>query len=118
LLGACLTAYGLADFLGDRPVYEALLERDLLRGEPTSTLESALLLELTLAPGAPFEGRRIRELGLPPGCVVITVRRSVNEHVPSADFRLEAGDRMTAIVAPEAAAAAALLRAGTSGEHR
>ena len=31
LLVACLVAYGGADLLGDRPIYEALLERDLLR---------------------------------------------------------------------------------------
>ena len=34
LVVACLTSYGVADFLGDLPVYEALLERDLLRRRP------------------------------------------------------------------------------------
>ncbi|HXJ35765.1 MAG TPA: H(+)/Cl(-) exchange transporter ClcA [Candidatus Eisenbacteria bacterium] len=118
LLGACLTAYGMADALGDRPVYEALLERDLLRGEPMSNLESALLLELTLAAGAPFEGQRIREIGLPPGCVIVTVSRKTGEHVPTGDFRLEAGDRLTAVVAADAPAAAALLRSGVNGDRR
>ena len=31
LLTACLCAYGTADALGDMPIYEALLERDLAR---------------------------------------------------------------------------------------
>jgi len=31
ILAASLSAYGLADYLGDRPVYEALLERDTAR---------------------------------------------------------------------------------------
>ena len=35
LLVGCLTAYAVADLLGDLPVYEALLERDLLRGNAT-----------------------------------------------------------------------------------
>src|SRR4051812_8161461 len=34
LLAACFIAYALADMLHDRPIYEALLERDLLRGQP------------------------------------------------------------------------------------
>jgi CIC family chloride channel protein len=114
LLAACLTAYGVADFLKDRPVYEALLERDLLRGTPTPTLESPLLLELTVAAASLFEGKRVRDLGLPAGCVIVTVLRGVREHIPSADFRFEAGDRLTAVVDPEAAGAALLLRSGTN----
>ena len=39
LLAACLTAYGVADFLRDRPVYEALLERDLLRSQERPALQ-------------------------------------------------------------------------------
>jgi CIC family chloride channel protein len=114
LLAACLTAYGVADFLKDRPVYEALLERDLLRGTPTPTLESPLLLELTVAAASLFEGKRVRDLGLPAGCVSVTVLRGVREYIPSADFRFEAGDRLTAVVDPEAAGAALLLRSGTN----
>jgi CIC family chloride channel protein len=33
LLVACLAAYGVAELLGDLPIYEALLERDLMRGQ-------------------------------------------------------------------------------------
>ncbi len=46
LLVAGICAYGIADFLGDEPIYEALLERDLLRGEENPELEDTLLLEL------------------------------------------------------------------------
>jgi CIC family chloride channel protein len=115
LLAACLTAYGLADFLGDRPVYEALLERDLIRGEERASLDRPLLLELTVAAGAPFDGRRVRDLGLPAGCVLVTVGRDRTDAVPAGDFELAAGDRVTAVVAPEAAAAAVVLRKGVTG---
>jgi CIC family chloride channel protein len=117
LLAACLTAYGVADFLRDRPVYEALLERDLLRGEEPPTLVGTLLLDLTVAPGAPFDGAQVRVLGLPPGCVLVTVRRNLEDRVPTAESRLRAGDRLTVVVAPEAAAAVQLLRRGTGAEH-
>jgi CIC family chloride channel protein len=114
LLVAALTAYGIADYLRDRPIYEALLERDLLRGGKSGELESALLLDLTVAPGAPFEGRRLRDLGLPPGCLVVLVRRGVSEWVPNAESELNAGDRITVVVAPEARDGVSLLRTGTA----
>lgn len=117
LLAACLTAYGIADALGDRPIYEALLERDLLRGEATPVLDRTLMLDLTVAPGAPFDGRRVRDLGLPPGCVIVTVRRGAEDEVPTADTVLRAGDRITAVVAPRAADAVPRLRAGAASSR-
>ncbi len=117
LLAACLTAYGVADFLRDRPVYEALLERDLLRGQERPALTGTLLLELTIAPGSPFDGARVRDLGLPPGCVLVTLQRDLEERVPTAESRLQAGDRVTAVVAPEAAEAVVLLRRGAASAH-
>lgn len=114
LLAASLTAYGVADLLGDRPIYEALLERDLLRSRPTSALEKSLLLDLRVMPGSPFEGRAVRDLGLPPGCILICLRRGIREEVPTADARLAPGDQITALVAPGAGDAVARLREGTS----
>ena len=113
LLVACLTAYGVADALGDRPIYEALLERDLLRGSGESELEDTLLLELPVHHGAPFDGKLVRELGLPRGCILITLRRGLTDEVPTAETRLRGGDRITAVVAPQAAEAVPMLRAGT-----
>lgn len=112
LLAACLAAYGVADFLRDRPVYEALLERDLVRAQEHPRLGGTLVLDFTIAPGAPFEHRRLRDLGLPSGCIVITLRRGLGEQVPTADSELQAGDEITAVVAPEAAVAISLLRKG------
>ncbi|MEO8602785.1 MAG: H(+)/Cl(-) exchange transporter ClcA [bacterium] len=115
LLVACLTAYGVADFLKDEPIYEALLERDLRRGgDDPVDLPGTLLLELIVASGAPFEGKLVRELALPAGCVLVTVRRGLREEVPGADWRLEVGDQVTAVVGPQAAAAIPLLRRGTA----
>jgi CIC family chloride channel protein len=113
LLAACFCAYGVADALGDTPVYEALLERDLLRSGIVPQLKDNLLLELPLQPGAPFENKQIRELGLPAGCIVITIGRGLHNHVATAETVLLAGDRITAVIAPQAGASAALLRQGT-----
>jgi CIC family chloride channel protein len=116
LVVASLTAYGLADFLGDLPVYEALQRRDLVRTQPPA-LEGVLLLDLTIAPGAPFVGQRVRDLGLPPGAIIIALRRGLREEVPTADSQLAADDHITVVVAPEAAAALPLLRRGSGAER-
>ena len=112
LVVACLTAYGIADYLRDLPVYEALLQRDLRRTHAQPQLESALLVDLTIAPGAPFDGKRVRDLGLPPGLIVINLRRQRRELVPTADTQLAADDQITVLVSPDAAAALPLLRQG------
>ncbi len=113
LLVACLTAYGVADFLGDRPVYEALLERDLLRAQKIPDLDGTLLRDFTIAPGAPFDGKRVRDIGLPPGAIIVLLRRGVRANVPTADSQLAAGNQLSVLIAPEATAALAVLRKGT-----
>lgn len=116
LLVAVLTAGGLADYLNDKPIYEILLRRDLERWQEKPQLAETLLLELNIAPGAPFEGKKVRELGLPPGCILITVQRGVTAEVPTAEFVLQAGDRITVVVAPQAAEAVPLLHIGVEGD--
>jgi CIC family chloride channel protein len=112
LLVACFCSYGVADLLGDKPIYEALLERDLLRSQDEPELEGNLLLQLPIQHGSAFEGRRVGELGLPTGCVIVTVERGLHSHVATPDLVIEANDRITAIIAPHAAQAAALLHEG------
>lgn len=112
LLVGCFCAYGVADLLGDRPIYEALLEQKLIRSQDVPNLEGTLLMELSVQPGSPFENRRVGDLGLPVGCLIITVRRGMHDDVATRDSLLKAGDRITAVVAPQAAEASALLRAG------
>lgn len=112
LLVACFCAYGVADLLGDRPIYEALLEHDLLRNQESPEIESTLLLELSVQPGSPFENRAVGDLGLPVGCLIIAIRHGLRDEVATRDSVLRAGDRITAVISPQAASAAALLREG------
>jgi chloride channel protein, CIC family len=64
-------------------------------------LHGTLALELIAQAYARFDGKRVRELGLPPGCLLTTLRHSIHESVPTADARLEAGDRIATVIAPE-----------------
>ncbi len=92
--------------------YEALLDRDLRRSRKAPELGGTLVLELIVQADSPFEGQRVKELGLPPGCILVTRRQGLREPGPTAHTRLEAGDRMTAVVAPHAGAAIPLLWEG------
>jgi CIC family chloride channel protein len=117
LLVACFSAYLIADALGDRPIYEVLIDRDLRRSGTMTDLQGTLTLELTVQANAPFEGKLVKELGLPAGCILVTRRQGLHETVPTANTRLEVGDRLTAVVAPQASAAIPLLWEGCASAH-
>jgi CIC family chloride channel protein len=118
LLVSCFCAYAVAEYLRSLPIYEALLERDLRRGDHIHALAEPMVLELEVEPRSLFDSKLIRDLGLPPGCILVRVRERGREWVPTAQTRLEAHMRITAVIAPEAAAGLALLRRGCAeGEH-
>lgn len=112
LLVSCFCAYAVAEYFHDLPIYEALLARDLKRRGLVHRVTEPMVLELTVEPGAPFVGRRVRELGLPTGCILVRCREGGREWVPTADTRLEPHLRITAVISPEATDAEAMLRLG------
>jgi chloride channel protein, CIC family len=116
LLVACLSAYAVADFVMDHPIYEALLERELARDGSLPELQTPMILEYTVHEGAHFEGKQVHELGLPDGCVLVTLRRGLTELVPTLHTRLDAGDRLTAVIASQAPEALAMLREGCESQ--
>jgi CIC family chloride channel protein len=112
LLVTCFCAYAVAELVGELPVYEALLQRDLMRGEPDASLHGPMVLEFEIEQGAAFSGRRIRDLGLPAGCIIVRCRDGAREWVATAETRLDPHMRITAVVAPEAAPGIDILREG------
>jgi CIC family chloride channel protein len=118
LLVACLAAYAAADLLGDLPIYERLLVRELSRGDARAELEGPLVLELVVHAGAPFDGREVRALDLPSGCMLLFVRRGRDELFPTPETRLDAGDRLVVLVPPAAADSVGALHEGTEPQRR
>ena len=102
LLVACFCAYGVAEALKDMPIYEALLQRDLARssGEVPS-LDEPVVMELEVEPGSPFAGRKVRELGLPSGVLLVSCRDGHREWVPDANTSLEPHVRITAVISQD-----------------
>lgn len=112
LLVSCFFAYIVAESLGDIPIYEALLERDLAQHGTAHHLKKPTVVEFKVQEGAPFAGKEVRSLGLPPGCILVRCFDGKREWVPRANTRLLPHMRITAMIAPEAEQAIEILRKG------
>lgn len=113
LLVACMIAFLVAERLYNKPIYEALLEYDLERTGYVTHPQSAepVTMELAVEPHSPMDGHRVRDLGLPEGCLLVMINRGGREIVPAGATALQAGDHVTVFVAGDAPQACALVQA-------
>jgi CIC family chloride channel protein len=112
LLVSCFFAYAVAEVLKDLPIYEVLLERDLLHDGNETNLAQPIVMDFTIQEGSPFEGKIVRSLGLPAGCILVRCSNGRREWVPKANTRLEANMRISAVIEPEASEGISILRNG------
>jgi len=113
LLLACFCAYGAAEATRNLPIYEELLERDLVsRDDSTTNGPETIVVELEVEPNSHFDGRKVRELGLPSGVLIVSCREGDNEFVPDANTLLTAYMRITAVVSRLAVSGLEVLRNG------
>lgn len=115
LLVACFCAYAVAELLKDLPIYEALLERDLLRDGSQVKLKEPIVMDFLIEEGALFSGMEVRLLGLPPGCVIMRCTQGGRVFVPTATTILEAHMKLTVVIAPEAENGLQKMRNGCKG---
>jgi CIC family chloride channel protein len=112
LLVSSFCAYAVAEYLGDVPIYEALLERDLARDGALHSHPEPIFVEFEVGINAPFTGKAVRELGLPAGCVFVRCALNGREWVPTAETRLQPHMRISALISPQASGAHEQLRRG------
>lgn len=112
LLVSCFCAYAVAEMLRELPIYESLLERDLKRDSRVPDQRDPIVVDLIVETGAPFVGREVRGLGLPPGCVIVRILHDGEELVPTAQTRLVPHMRLSVVIAPTATLGLAQLRHG------
>jgi trk system potassium uptake protein TrkA len=62
--------------------------------------EQLEIIEVEVAPGAPADGRRVSDVALPDGCLIISVLRRGAGFVPKADTVIEAGDEVLLVLDP------------------
>ncbi|MBX3011245.1 MAG: H(+)/Cl(-) exchange transporter ClcA [Caldilineaceae bacterium] len=118
LLVSCFAAYAVAEGLKTLPIYEALLERDLVRGGLRPVYKEPIVVEMTVEEGAPFMGKMIKELALPPGCIIVNCYEDEHEFIPTATTQLLPHMRITAVISPQAANALSILRRGCEAATR
>lgn len=83
-----------------------------------ATYTEPIVVEMAVEPGAAFLGCTVKDLGLPPGCILMQCHLNGHECVPMAATILEEQMRITAAIASEAADTLALLRRGCeASEH-
>lgn len=85
-------------------LYEQLVER--LRADDTEELvaflgDEARFFDLEILEGSVAADRTIRELAVPGGCTVVSVRRGLEVIVPDGSTVLQAGDVITVFAEPE-----------------
>jgi CIC family chloride channel protein len=111
LLVACMTAFLMAERLRVEPIYDALLQYDLQRtGVHAGQQAEHVMMDVTVEPHSPMDGRRVRNLGLPQGCLLVLIRRGGREIVPGGETRLRPGDQLQVVVAGDISHACALIR--------
>ncbi|MGI9951725.1 H(+)/Cl(-) exchange transporter ClcA [Moorellaceae bacterium AZ2] len=106
LLLTCVVAYIVAEALGTLPVYEMLLERDLMKCKSNnievwrSYGDKTAVIEVVVESGSPASGCRVKDLTLPPDCLLVSVNRGTREIIPRGSTRLLEGDHLQ-VIAPE-----------------
>jgi len=118
LLVACMMAYLVAEHLRSKPVYDALLGYDLQRSAPNQTThQEPMLMESGVERGAFMDGRAIRDLGFPPGCLVVTIMRGAQEIIPHGKTVIHSGDHVTVVVAGNVSAACQRIHELSRAQH-
>lgn len=97
LLLASWAAYSLAEFLGNEPIYEALLRRDLKKpGAPGE--HEARVLEVLVEPSSELEHQSVERFTASLDLLVALIERDGEQLVPHGGTRVEAGDLLTVMV--------------------
>ena len=94
----------VSDLLRTKPIYGELLERYVRAQGMQMAIASHVgsgIMELPLEMGAIADGKRVRDVRWPSGCLIIGLRRGESEIVPRGDTRLRAGDYLVVLFSGE-----------------
>lgn len=100
-------------------IMSALVEEAVTVGDVVRLLTfrkgSSSLVELTLPDDSPAAGRRVRDVEMPVGAVLVAIVRDGVPRSPEPDAALEVGDELLLVSSPDAEPA---LRRVLAGDHR
>jgi len=95
-----IVAYVTADLLNSTPVYESLLEIQLNDNKVEYDKHDAfrkITIEMVVHYGSKIENRCVKDLSLPPGTLVIAIRRHGKDITPSGETRIQAEDYLVVL---------------------
>jgi CIC family chloride channel protein len=96
LMVGAFSAYIIAEYLKDTPIYDALLEMDLYKGQSIASHgDEVVTLEFTVEPHSELDKRRLNEIELPGNSLIISVERAGKSFLPRGSSSLAAGDVLT-----------------------
>ena len=94
----------VSDLLRTKPIYGELLDRYIRAQGGTTAVVSHVdrgIMELPLEMGAIADGKLVRDVRWPSGCLLIGLRRGERQMVPRVDTRLRAGDYLVVLFSGE-----------------
>jgi len=103
LLVSCMLAYVIAEHMNSKPVYDALLGVDLHQKARQPVHREPMLVEIVVERDSPMDGCQVCDLGLPEGCLLVTITRHGGDIIPHGDTVTRAGDHVTVVVAGDVA---------------
>ena len=94
----------VSDLLRTKPIYVELLERYMRAQGGTTAIANRIdngIMELPVEMGATADGKLMRDVRWPYGCLVIGLHRGERQIVPHGDTRLRAGDYLVVLFSGE-----------------
>ena len=99
LLVTCLVSHLTAEAFKQRPIYDALLAIDLRQAKPVSeTTVETFLIDLIVEPESIMANKKIKQLALPMGALLVNIKRFGVEFVPHGHTVLRPGDEITIVI--------------------
>lgn len=87
-----ITAYAVADLLHSKPVYDILLCRLIKKNQEHAQTGEKLVVEFQVCFGAAVCGKKVSEVDLPDGLLIVAVKRQQKEFIPNGETLIQAGD--------------------------
>lgn len=101
-----MTAYVVVGVMESHPIYESLLQRILSKGAVKfeSSYASKVLIEAPVCLGSVIEGKMVKEIEWHPRCLLVSIKRGMDEIIPKGDTLIYSGDYLIVLANEDEAA--------------
>jgi len=96
-----LIAYVVSDLLKSAPIYETLLENQISQLKQENEIKGhneKTTIEMVVQIGSECENKLVKEINIPPNCLLVSVRRGSKDFIPKGDTKILAGDYLIFLV--------------------